>query len=51
MIGGLTPKRINTNFSNWSFDRNGGHKQFAEPHDYFDGIFNPFDQNVNGIPI
>jgi hypothetical protein len=51
MIGGLTPKRINTNFSNWSFDRNGGHKQFAEHHDYFDGIFNPFDQNVNGIPI
>jgi hypothetical protein len=51
MIGGLTPKRINTTFSNWSFDRNGGRKQFAEHQDYFDGIFNPFDQNVNGIPI
>ena len=48
MIGGLTPKRINTNFSNWSF---GGKPQLAESHDFFDGIFNPFDQNLNGIPI
>jgi hypothetical protein len=49
MIGGLTPKRINTNFSNWSFGA--GQKHSMEPHDFFDGIFNPFDQFSNGIPI
>jgi len=46
MIGGLTPKRINTNFSNWSF----GMGQKHEPLDY-DGIFNPLDLNMNGVPI
>jgi len=46
IIGGLTPKRMNTNFSNWSFGF--GHKHEGQD---FDGIFNPLDQDFNGIPI
>eukprot|EP00331_Platyophrya_macrostoma_P028447 CAMPEP_0176443562 /NCGR_PEP_ID=MMETSP0127-20121128/22511_1 /TAXON_ID=938130 /ORGANISM="Platyophrya macrostoma, Strain WH" /LENGTH=354 /DNA_ID=CAMNT_0017828843 /DNA_START=59 /DNA_END=1123 /DNA_ORIENTATION=- len=51
MIGGLTPKRLNTNFSNWSFNMNIGHKQLPADDFYFDGNFNTFEHNVNGVPI
>jgi hypothetical protein len=46
MIGGLTPKKINTNFSNWSFNMNGGQKHQFSDEFFFDGNFNTFENRV-----
>lgn len=57
--GGLTPKKMNTNFSNWSFQNgfslertlgqagvqaNNNHQEI-----FFDGNFNIFDQSFNAV--